>query len=235
MIRHRLVASLASIACLATLLASPGAMAQSEPTTVDKAFDLYWGKKRDIRVIQKRLFLKESRWEISLLTGIVPNDDFWMYFPLGGGIAHFFSEDVGVELSGAYILSTNSDLKDFLQNNGLDVDLPQSLMWRAGINGLWSPFHGKVGLFTSKLLHFDFSAIFGVGAIGTNVLDPYTRQEKGKVDISGNAGAGFRVWLSETVALRLEYRHYFYPAEGGGVSLPAEFSLALSFFTTGPE
>ena len=211
-------------------------MAQSEPTTVDKAFDLYWGQKRDIRVIQKRLFLKESRWELGVMSGVIPNDDFWVYFPVGGYVSHFFSEDVGVELGGAYVLSAKSDLKNFLEANpSVRVELPQSLAWRAGINGLWSPFHGKVGLFTSKLLHFDFSAIFGVGAIGTNVLDPDTRQEKGKVDISGNAGAGFRVWMSETLALRVEYRHYFYPAEGGGVSLPAEFSLALSFFTKGPE
>ena len=219
---------------LAGAIAVPDRARAAEPSDVDEQFDLYWGKQREIRVIQKRTNLKEASWELGFGAGVIPNDDFWLYFPLQLSAGYYFAEDVGVELGGAYIIKSKSDLNDFLLNEAkVDVTLPQHLVWRAGINGLWSPFHGKVGLFATKLFHFDFSVIAGIGAVGTTITDG--REEKGKVDVSGNLGAGFRTWFNDDMALRIEYRHYIYPAEGGGVSFPAEFMLAFSYFTGGYE
>lgn len=208
-----------------------------EPNKVDSAFDLYWSKNREIRVIQKRRHLKESRWEGALFTGVIPNDDFWIYYPLGVSGTYFLNETVGIEVNAAYLYATESELRDFLQTQdlGLTVLLTQSLKWHAGVNGIWSPFHGKVGVFASKLFHFDFSLIFGVGVIGTEVTPPGDKVERSEEDIGGNLGAGFRVWLDKDVAVKLEYRHYFYPAEGGGVSFPVEFVLAGSYFFGGVE
>ena len=219
---------------LAALTWSAPALAL-EQDAADSKFDLYWSKNREIRVIQKRRHLKEARWEGTFFTGVIPNDDFWIYFPVGVSGGYFLTETVGIEVNAAYVSRTNSDLLNFLRDSDLGVLLPQQLQWHSGVSGIWSPFHGKVGLFASKLFHFDFSVIFGVGVIGTGVKELEQNPYEGKIDISGNLGAGFRTWLDKDVALRIEYRHYFYPAEGGGVSFPVEFIVGASYFFGGVE
>jgi outer membrane beta-barrel protein len=110
------------------------------------------------------------------------------------------------------------------------------LVWTAGVEGLWSPIHGKIGLFTSKLFHFDVHLAVGVGAIGTDV---FTKESGGastsQIDVAANAGAGVRMYFLDWLAIRFEYRHFFFaaaktPEGGGGLSYPLELSLGASFF-----
>ncbi len=228
-------------AVLATV-SVPAFAAEGDPTAentqqLDDRLRLYWGNEmREVESLQKRIYRKESRWEFELFSGVIPNDEFYAYYPLGGRVDYFFAEDFGAELWGSYLIRVSSDLRDFLESNfnqSLIVDIPQSLQWLAGANFLWSPIHGKIGFFTEKLAHFDMHLAFGVGAIGTTVRD--LNAEKGKVDIAGNVGAGLRFFLSDSLALRFDYRQYFYPAEGGGLSHPAELTLGVSYFTAAPE
>jgi len=74
---------------------------------------------------------------------------------------------------------------------------------------------------------------FGAGVMGTKVYKG--QAEKSKYSVYGDIGAGFRFYLSGSTALRLDYRHFFYPAEGGGVSFPAEITLGFSLFTSAPK
>lgn len=236
-LRLALFVVLAATLVPAVSLVAPSA-ARAQESAVDRDLDAYWGKKRDVRVIQKRLFLKDGRWEFTPFGGIIPNDEFFLYGPLGLRVAYFIDEDFSIEVNGAYLVSGRSDLEEFLEDPeiglGLIVDLPQQLEWYAGANGTWSPIHGKFGIFTTKLTHFDIFLSFGAGAIGTKtfVRDEFDSR---KVDIQGNLGLGFRLFLLDWLALRLEYRHYIYMAEGGGVSYPAELSLGVSFFTSAPQ
>ena len=65
-----------------TSLAVPGmAHAQEEAaaTQLDRNLDKYWGEKREIRTIEKRLFRKDTRLQASLYGGIIPNDDFQLF------------------------------------------------------------------------------------------------------------------------------------------------------------
>ena len=226
------------IVALIALLASSGAFAQ-DAGVMDKYLDKYWGKKRSVKVIQKRLFEKDGRHELGLFFGTVPNDEFMLYFPVGGRYNYYFSEDLGMEVFGEYLIEKESDLSAFLEDpQYLDVQiqtfLPQKLLWTAGLAFLWSPIHGKIGLFTSKLFHFDVHLALGAGALGTEVR---TKEEggarTGKIDVAANAGAGARLYLTDYFALRLEYRHFFYAADdegGGGVSYPLELTLGAAYF-----
>jgi outer membrane beta-barrel protein len=204
---------------------------------LDDRLRQYWGNEmREVQVLQKRLYRKEDRWEFELMTGVIPNDEFTTYVPLGGRIDYFFAEDFGVELWGSYLIRISSELEDFLEanfNQSLLVELPQKLSWLAGANFLWSPIHGKIGFFTDKLAHFDMHLAFGVGVVGTDVTK--LARTEAKVDIAGNVGLGLRFFLSDSIALRFDYRQFFYAADGGGLSHPAELTLGVSFFTSAPE
>ncbi len=230
--RRRNIIGKAVLAIMLGLLAGPRAEAQ-EHGDLDRYLDKYWAEKRDVRVIQKRLYQKDGRHEFTPFFGFIPNDEFYMYYPVGGRYTYYISEDIGIEAFGSYIFHTHSDLADFLdQQHRLETNLPQRLQWTAGIEGVWSPIHGKLGMFTSKLAHFDWTLMVGVGAMGTVVQ---TAEEggktKGKVDVAGNVGTGLRFFILDWLAFRFEYRNYFFAADGGGLSHPVELTLGVSFFT----
>ena len=227
------------LAAALLVLVPQTAFADEEPldtTAVDQALDLYWAQNREIESIQRRLYSKDSRHEFTLFIGIIPNDEFFTYMPIGARYDYFFTEDIAAELWGDYIFSFDSNLKNFLEHNfraSMLTDIPQSLQWMAGVDAVWSPIHGKFAIFGTKLAHFDVHIAVGAGALGTVVrkLD----KEEPKVDIAGNIGLGFRIFLLDFMALRFDYRQFFYAAETGGVAKPAEFSLGLSFFTPAPK
>ncbi|MFT7624851.1 MAG: outer membrane beta-barrel protein [Myxococcota bacterium] len=236
---------LAVLTAGAVLLSTGLASAQETPPAapLEQQFDRYWADKRDVRNIHKRLFLKDGRWEFTISAGVIPNDDFFTYYPIGVKVNYYFTEDIAVELAGSYMIDQDSDLKRFLSEDileGIQVELPQSLVWQAGAGVLWTPLHGKVAIFDTKLGHFDFGFALGVMALGTEVQAEGEAEATGRVDVGGNVGATVRFYLLEFLALRLDYRHYFYNARDAddnsrGLSYPAEISLGVSFFTSGAE
>jgi len=239
--RNRIVA-LFTIALLAfgAVSFNPSTGFAKDTNSVDEAFDLYWAKKRAIRVIQKRQYLKENRIELFFQSGVIPNDDFWLYMPIGAGATYFISEAIGIELEGSYVHPMRSELKGFLEDNKLDVGLPQYLVYHGTLSGMWSPAHGKIGFFSSKLVHFDLSFSFGIGVMGTMVdRDGDGKEYEHAPTFTGALGTAFRLWFSDNIAMRVGYRHYFHPADqeavGGGVSFPAEFFVGASFLTGGTE
>jgi outer membrane beta-barrel protein len=227
-----------SILSMSFLFGSP-VSAQEELDDSDcqgLSYDMCWAKRRSIRVIQKRTYLKEGKWEFTVNTGIIPNDDFWVYIPAGLAVTHFISEDVGLELEATYTTEVQTALKDKLVQAGLTVNLPQYLQYRTTLNGLWSPVYGKVGFLSSQLYEYDMNLVFGAGLMGTQTtLDQEGKQTEHTPTFTAEVGAGFRFWMNEAFALRIGYRHYFYAAKGGGFSKPAEFSIGFSYFTGGPE
>lgn len=244
MLRRTLSAVLVSLAATAVVPTAqaadpePGAGTATEDTQkLDDRLKKYWGTEiRDIQTLQKRLYRKEDRAEFELYSGVIPNDEFFTYYPLGLRADYFFAEDFGAEVWGSYLIRVNSDLESFLESNfrnSLRVNVTQSLQWLAGANFLWSPLHGKLGFFTDKLAHFDMHLAFGVGTIGTTVRN--LGVEDSKIDIGGNVGVGLRFFLSQSVTLRFDYRQFFYAAEAGGLSHPVELTLGISFMTSAPE
>ena len=231
------------LSCLVTasfLLASGSVLAEVPRDTkvVDRELDLFWAKKRKIKTIQKRLFLKNTRHEFTLFSGVIPNDDFNSYYPLGVRWNYYFTEDFSSEVWGQYCFMASSGLKDFLEDKTLYsilVEIPQELQWLAGASVLWSPFHGKFAAFTTKLVHFDFYVAFGAGVIGTKTIDPLDKSEGSKVDISGSVGLGARLYITDLFTIRLDYRQYLYPSHSGGLAYPAEITLGFSIWTPAPK
>jgi len=220
----------------ALLLGATAALAEDK-APIDKDLEYFWGKKRDVEVIQKRLFLREGRHEFTVFGGAIPNDDFFTYIPLGARYNYYFLEDWSLELNGAYNVEIASDLESFLENTSVinvQVFLPERLFWYASLDGQWTPFHGKFSIFTTKLTHFDMNFSFGAGVMVVKNKD--AGEEKVEYQPMGNLGAGFRFYVLDWMALRLDYRHFFYKTNAyNGLSWPAEISLGVSFFTKAPR
>lgn len=243
-IRWSFVRNLSVLICAIFLFGPSIAMAEEKSETMlDKKLDAYWGEQREIRTIQKRLFLKDTRWNFTVFGGVIPNDDFQIYMPLGGRIGYFISEDIGIEASGAYALQAETDLRTFLTDEleggggaSAQIFLTQFLDWYTNVDFLWSPFHGKFGAFTSKLFHFDFYTAVGVG-VNSLVIDyPGAKQPSTEIAIAGNVGLGAMMYVLDWMAVRVDYRHFIHEFKAGdGLSYPAELSLGMSFFTPAPN
>jgi len=232
----RPLARLCGLVLLALSFAMPApAFALDDDVATPPGGEITWARRREIRVIQKRSFLKEKRHAFSIEGGVIPNDDFFTYVPVGGAYNYFFSEDLALELSGAYAINQMTSLKGALTKPrpfgpGLEVRLPETLQWQGGASVLWSLVHGKLAFFSTALGEFDVALAFGVGAIGTKVTSKAGETAMRTVP-EGHAGLGISFYMSQALALRLDYRHFFYAADGGGVSYPAQFTLGLTYFT----
>lgn len=216
--------------------AAPAPQAASADT---RNADVYWGKKRDLSVVQKRLFTKDGRLEFTVFGGLIPNDPFLTYFPVGGRINYYFVESLSVEVAGAYTgsgVQSETDLKGFLKNNTniqANTDLLDQQIWRANTMVVWSPFYGKMALLDDYLSHFDINLAAGLGVVQTESPTPERDGFETELKPEGALGAGFRFFLTDWFALRLDYRQGIFQKVGGGVSTPSELTLGLSFFTGG--
>jgi outer membrane beta-barrel protein len=238
---------LTRFACLLIvgMLIIPGmVLADGDPPTMEDQFDLYWSKRRAVKNIHKRLFRKDGRHEFALTAGVIPNDEFFKYFPVGAKYNYYFSEDFAVEIAATYMPHQKTDLQNFIENDirkGVGVVLPQYLVWQSGLGVLWTPLHGKVAIFDTKLGHFDFGFAMGVMALSTGVqTDTEVGTIEPRFDVGGNVGATVRFYLNDFIALRVDYRHFFYAGrdtkdDNAGLSYPAEISLGVSFFTSAPK
>lgn len=235
----KFVISLVLAAVMGLSLCTLG-LAEEKPV-LDKYLDKYWGEKRDVRVIQKRLFLKDGRHEFSLFSGVIPNDEFYTFVPIGGRYTYFVAEDFGLELFGSYNISIKSKVSEELWDSySVEVFRRQEVDWTAGACFNWSPIHGKLGIFNKKLFHFDWQFALGLGALGSTVrtndsgmvdVEGGESKTKSRIDGAANLGTGLKLFFTDWFAVRLDYRSFLFKKFQGGVYHLAELSLGVAFYT----
>src|SRR5690606_23130374 len=135
--------------------------------TLEEDLDAFWAQQRRVRVLQRRLYETDGEFQLTLTVGVIPNDPFLKYYPIGGRFAYHISEQIAVELSGAYLIHSNADLGEFLDSEGdVSTFLRDVQNWRANVAVLWSPIYGKFSFLGTKLAHFDWFFGAGVGVVG---------------------------------------------------------------------
>jgi outer membrane beta-barrel protein len=244
--------------------AEEGASAQEERSALDKDLDKVWGKERDIKVIQKRVFEKDKRHEVGLLLGAIPNDSFFNFFPVGLRYAYFPLESVAVEFSGAYVASSQSQLQKDIKSFSTaikTVKLGDRVEWYAGVNAHWIPIHAKVSILNKKLTSLDLGVTIGFGLIGSKVNEDNKWETRWSYDhaipfnIQMNIGLSLHWFLTDYLAIRLDYRNYIFPAYPGSTSVTksdgsvvrnynsewgdvrslSEISIGLSYLSPAPK
>jgi outer membrane beta-barrel protein len=190
-----------------------------------------WGQQREIEVVQKRLFEKDGRLEFG---STIPNDDFIVYYPLGGRVGYHISESFDVEASFAYALDQDTGLTKFLKDDpaiGLkEADIEEIIQFYYNVDLLWSPIYGKISLLGAKLTHFDTYIGLGAGLVHKTERTPGDKFQQNEVrKPAANIAAGFRWFLTDNFNVRTEYRHMFFEKARGGVSKPVELSLGVGF------
>ncbi len=236
-------------AVLAALLA---ALAPLAPARAQSKSDAFAGK---IPPVSAQLYRKAGRFEATLSGNLSLNDPFYSKYFLGAKVGYHFTESLsagGLIMTG---LNTKAGSAQVCPSNGgchsasrtQMFQVPGNIKMITGLEGAWAPVYGKLNIFSERVAHFDVSVIAGADWIQyQSVLSKADAEalEGGHPSLTstfgGHVGLGLRVFFSEFVAARLEFRDYLYRVsvpnwqDGGGAKRDLQnqlfTELGVSFF-----
>ena len=237
------VLALAVLAVAGLTAAATPAFAEAQQP-IDRELDKYWNVEQAVPSLQNALFERKGGFEASIHGGLIPNDSYYVPLAVGGRAAFFFTDSISVEGGFSYLMGSDSDLQAFLKcagkAKGRCIDLTDGskkaphLTMLASLDLAFTPFHGKLGIFTSKISNFDLGISGGLGIINADIdtssdgIAPPGALTK----VGGHWGAGFRFYFSRWLNLRMDYKQFLYvPESGKGFLAPVEFTLGLAFLT----
>jgi outer membrane beta-barrel protein len=211
-----------------TSLFGTGRAAAQHEEAVAPLLDQYWT--RDVRVVQPRAVEKAGALELGALVGVIPNDAFLVYVPLGARVAYHLTERWSIEAGFEYNLQFDTGLRAHLEASDaqLRARLRDRQQLRASASLGWSPLFGKLAV-AGAVLHFDGYLLGGAGLVRTEAEQALDLPAAVRPDF--HLGAGLRLFFSRRWLVRLEYRQYLYvrPEDrsggGGGVGVASELAL----------
>ena len=208
---------------------------------LDEDHPLYWAQMREIYVMQQRPFLKEGRFATTLYGGIIPNNIFEQYFPVGLRLNYYLMENVGIELSGSYAFARRPSVNEIVEDHDLvtagdeegdgTILIGDTQLSHTTVGIKWSPVYGKFSLFDNRLFYFDMYAYAGAGVVVTRT-EPSPRDVGTTAKPEGAFGAGLAVYTGQHLGLRLDYRQFVFQKVDppGGVANPSEASMGVTWF-----
>ncbi len=197
---------------------------------------LYWAEMRDIYTIQKRAFLKEGRYALSFYAGMIPNNIFEQYFPIGLRLNYHVLENIGVELSTSFAFRRSTDLGDIIRDDSgiaaRDLLIGDTQRSHTTFGVTWSPIYGKFAYTDSGLFYFDIFFVGGAGVVVTQTESDFNAPLDTTAKPEGVVGGGMAVYMGQHAGIRLDFRQFiFQKVEGiGGAATPSEVSLGVSWF-----
>ena len=237
---RRVAAALASLLG-ALLLAAPA------PARAQSKSDAFAGK---IPPVSAALYRKAGRFEGTLSGNLSLNDAFYSKYFLGAKVGYHFTESISAgalfmtglntKAGSAQVCPSNSGCHSASRTQMFQV--PGNIRMVAGVEGAWAPVYGKLNLFSERVAHFDLSILGGldwiqyqkvVSKADAELLETSGGHPPLTSTLGGHVGLGVRVFFSEWIAARLEFRDYLYRVsvpnwqDSGG----AKQDLQNQFFT----
>lgn len=220
------------------------AMEAGEPQRVEVV--LPDRKKKVIKTLQKKNFMKIGRFEAMPFVGLVTNDPFVRRIIFGGGIGYHFTEVFGVELQGGFSPDLNrGDWKpvttQLVDENQVAPEISR-MVGHAIANLHFSPLYGKVATVGNTAINFDIYGMAGTGIVYTVddldvvqlVGEPLAEATARQIHPAISLGAGLRIAFNRTFALRFEGRNISYVEALDGSRLELKnnltFQLGASIF-----
>lgn len=247
-------------AAMVVLFALP-ALAADAREPIDDELDKYWNVELAVPTLQNALFIRQGAFEGTLSLGFLPNDSYYLPLPVGVKGAYHMLDTLAIELGFSWLhpfgtpeIDPNdvdaetgnptkpigmSDLLHFLETAGkkgllAGVRRPPRMNWTAGLDLVYSPLHGKVGVFDQKISSFDIGLAAGLGLIGVETdPDPYVDNDmEAQLKVAGHWGATLRFFIKSWLCVRADYRQFVYQPEAeGAVLFPVELTLGVSFLS----
>jgi outer membrane beta-barrel protein len=206
---------------LAALVAG---LAAARPARAQSKSDAFAGK---IPPVSGQLFRKAGRFELTLGGNLSLNDAFFTKYFGGAKLGYHFTEFLSASASfasgatartnSAVTCPTGEGCGDATDEQLFQV--PGNLRTMSGLELAWSPVYGKLNVFSERVAHFDVSLLVGADWIAyEEIVDRAAAAALALADdrpgtattFVGHVGLGVRVFLSEWIAARLEFKDYVY-------------------------
>lgn len=178
--------------------AEPEAVSTTRVACLEDASDDGYQRKG----VQKRDFLKRNRFELAAVGGFYASDTLSSTYTFGGGLAFFPSEDFGLEGLVTYTPVRFRLEEPFNRFDGRERFRPGSALQVAGAL-LFSPVHAKFKFSETSIVHGDLFVVAGAGRTFHGSVQGLTWQ----------AGAGFKLYISNHLAFRFDVRDFVLPQE----------------------
>ncbi|HOX45710.1 MAG TPA: outer membrane beta-barrel domain-containing protein [Myxococcota bacterium] len=177
-----------------------------------------------VYAIQDRAFRMNHEFGLSL--GFLPLDAFYKMFSIGGHYVVHFDEMwawEAVHLTYSKYLDVDTGLRSELadrwdasptdpEENRIDFALDTNLMWK--------PLYGKSTLLGDTVIFGETYLLLGIG----------TEKFETAWYPAINLGLGMRIFLGETISMRLEVREYIHFGESTGGTLLFALSFCYNAF-----
>ena len=219
---------------LAAMLVATPALAEDKSTDeelgttemcIDQAIAEKLAVKRRRRGAVDRLFVKQSRHEMTVTGGYYASDLFSGTYVVGGAYTYHMTDQTAVEFGGG-MTHANADVIRAIEDQRGEVladDFARVLYAESAL--LWSPVYGKLRL-GGSIAHYDIHMDLGVG-----VVDSLTSR-----GAMGVAGLGLKIFAGKAVAFRIDARNRVFRQEllderflVNDASVTLGFSLFLPF------
>ena len=152
--------------------------------------------------VQRRDFLKRRRFELSALGGFYASDVLSSTYTAGGSLAFFPAEDFGLELLGQWSPVEYRLDKAFSSfDRGQRFEAGSAVTAMVGL--IFSPFHTKLKLSDTRILHGDLALVAGGGRTFHDSVQ----------GIAGQLGLALRIYLGSHFGLRLDARDFILSQE----------------------
>ncbi|TXD38917.1 outer membrane beta-barrel domain-containing protein [Lujinxingia vulgaris] len=201
---------------------------------LDEDDPMYWAEMREVYVMQQRAFLKEGRFALTLYGGIIPNNIFEQYLPLGVRANYFLLENIGLELAGSYAFRRDTQLRDTLRDeSGADAQevlIGDGQASHVNFGVMWSPVYGKLAYYNDRIIYLDMNIFGGAGMVVAQTQSDFNSGRSTTAKPEGVLGAGIALYLGEHASVRADYRQFIFAKVNGGVAKPSEVSLGFSWF-----
>ncbi|MBW1870728.1 MAG: outer membrane beta-barrel domain-containing protein [Deltaproteobacteria bacterium] len=153
-----------------------------------------------IKSVQKKPFIKKGRWELTPLFSISLNDAFYQKMGGGAAFSYHIADALGVELQAIYVGTVQTDMVGFFQQANQALPKVSRLQYYLTANLMWSPFYGKLSLFTDEIIHFDAYLVGGFGLAYTETGSKFAT----------NIGIGLRYFATSWLVIKIEVRDIIY-------------------------
>lgn len=177
----------------------------------------YWAPKdKKFKVVQNRTYTKTKKLSLSIMPGLMLNEEYSKGYALTGSLGYYFTDRYGAELEYQYIsLDDNALQSEVIKLGGFgDHGKAESYI---GAAFRWMPFYAKMSWLGTKIVYFDLS----IGA--TLGLTQYTEQyspalvpqleEKKQTALTFGFDISQSFYLSKKFVLRVDYKHRFHNQE----------------------
>lgn len=153
---------------------------------------------REVSIIQKKFLPKTERFQLFAAGGTTTNSPWFLNLGLKVNFGYYFTESLGVELSGIFLTNSEREVaKEIRDNNQLQPEKFINTKNYYGIDFVWAPIYGKLTMLNNRIIPFDMYFSAGGGTSSTNSLE-------GNVP-TFHIGMGQIFAISKSIAFRWDY------------------------------